>query len=467
MGTAKLDAYLEGKRNEMIEDLKTLVRIDSTKGEALPGKPFGEGPAAALDAAGALMEQYGLKVTHYDHYVVAGDFGPAPKELDILAHMDVVPVSDEWTVTKPFEPLVVDGRIYGRGTADDKGPAIAALYAVRAIRELGLPLRKGVRIILGGDEECGSSDLEYYYARESEAPCTFSPDADFPLINLEKGRLASEMYAEYEKSEALPALVSLDGGDKVNIVPAKAEAVLAGMDAAIVQEAAERIAQETGVAFTVTREGDRTVVFAKGTAAHGSLPELGKNAVVALMRLVLELPLAESAMMDAVRNLYELFPWGDTTGRALGVEMADERSGALSMNLGIVHVNETALPAVFDCRAPICADDSNLTEPLRGLLASKGMSMAAEKMVPAHYVPEDLPFVQTLLRSYEKYTGKKGKALSTGGGTYVHELERGVAFGCMSEEVDNHMHGDDEFMEIDTMVMSAKIFADAILNICG
>ena len=182
----KIDSYLDSKREEMLEDLMHLVRINSQKGEAKEGMPFGEGPAKVLAEAEALMKKYGLLTKNYENYVVTGDFSEKEKELDVLAHLDVVPVTDDWTVTKPFEPKIVDGRIYGRGTADDKGPAIAVIYALRAIKELGIPMEKSVRLILGSDEECGSGDLKYYYSIEKEAPCSFTPDADFPLINIEK-----------------------------------------------------------------------------------------------------------------------------------------------------------------------------------------------------------------------------------------------------------------------------------------
>ena len=144
------------------------------------------------------MKKYGLATRNYENYVVTGDFSEKEKALDILAHLDVVPVTEDWTVTKPFEPKIVDGKIYGRGTADDKGPAIAALYALRAIRELGIPMKKSVRLILGSDEECGSGDLEYYYAKEQEAPYTFTPDADFPLINIEKGSFHGVFSSEFK-----------------------------------------------------------------------------------------------------------------------------------------------------------------------------------------------------------------------------------------------------------------------------
>lgn len=115
----KLDAYIDSKKEEMLEDLMTLVRIDSQRGEAKTGMPFGEGPVHALEAAQGLMKKYGLATRNYENYVVTGDFSEKEKALDILAHLDVVPVTEDWTVTKPFEPKIVDGKIYGRGTADE------------------------------------------------------------------------------------------------------------------------------------------------------------------------------------------------------------------------------------------------------------------------------------------------------------------------------------------------------------
>ena len=147
--------------------------------------------------------------------------------------------------------------------------------------------------------------------------------------------------------------------------------------------------------------------------------------------------------------------------------MSDDISGALTMSLGVLRYTQEHLEGIFDCRAPLCATEENLTEIVRAALEADGIKMESGKMKPAHYVPADSPFIKILLESYERYTGIKGEPLAIGGGTYVHELERGVAFGCMTEEVDNHMHGDDEFMVIDTILMSAKLFADVIMKLCG
>ena len=470
----KLDAYIEGKREEMLRDLSALVSIPSMRGEPEEGKPYGEAPARVLDAMANLMNDYGMTVTDYEHYAVAGDYGPGEKELDILAHLDVVPVTEDWTVTKPFVPLIKDGRIYGRGTADDKGPAIAALYAVRAVREMGIPLKRSVRLICGSDEECGSSDLKYYYGIEKEAPCTFTPDADFPLINLEKARLAKSFSACPGPSSVL---ASFSGGDKVNVVPGKAEMILRAGAEDSLQERIEKLAQETadktGTAFYTERTAEGLKILVKGTAAHASSPQNGTNALTALLSFVKllleEKPFENEEPMKRLASLLSVFPHGDTTGEAAGIRMSDEISGELTQNLGILRYDgETGIIlGEFDIRAPLCADDNNLTAVIDRKLSEAGFEPEKKMLKKAHYVPADTPFVKILLESYEKYTGEKGVPLYTGGGTYVHELERGVAFGCMREGVDNHMHGDDEFMEIDTLVMSAKIFADVIVRICG
>ena len=154
----EIEAYIEAHKEEMIQDIFTLCRINSEKMPYEEGKPYGKGPAMALDAAMAMAEGYGFSVTNYDYFVGTADLNDKEKHLDILAHLDVVPAGEGWEVTQPFDPILKDGRLYGRGTADDKGPAVAALYAFRAVKELGIPLSKNARLILGTDEECGSSE---------------------------------------------------------------------------------------------------------------------------------------------------------------------------------------------------------------------------------------------------------------------------------------------------------------------
>ena len=462
----RIDEYIDSQRESMLKDLSDLVAVPSVRGEAKPGMPYGEGPAAVLEAMGKILEREGLKVTNYDNYVVTGDFGEGEKALDILAHLDVVPVSDTWTVTEPFKALVKDGRIYGRGTCDDKGPAIAALYAVKALKDLNILPEKSLRLIFGSDEECGSSDLLHYYAIEEEAPATFTPDADFPLVNIEKARLSKSFSAPAVKEEGKREVTAFRAGIKENVVPCDAVFALAGFDTDEVNAAAEKAAAGTGASFSCEEKDGEIVVKVRGQAAHASTPELGNNAITAALEMIAALNTDDTTTVSLLMGIRSCFPHGDTKGEALGVAMSDDESGALTINLGILNLEDGVLTGVFDSRAPICATDENLTKVIGKRITGIGMEIDDLPMQPAHCVPSDSDLVKNLLASYELYFHEKGTPLAIGGGTYVHDLKHGVAFGCEIPGVDTHMHGDDEYMDIDLMLKSAKIFADAILRIC-
>lgn len=464
----KIDAYIDAHRQEMIDDICELCRINSERMPAEEDMPYGPGAAECLDAALDMAEGYEFEVTDYDGYVGSIDIDSTlPRQLDILAHLDVVPAGEGWEVTEPFRPVEKGGRLYGRGTADDKGPAVAALYAMRAVKELGIPLKKNVRLILGTDEECGSSDIEHYYAVEKEAPMTFSPDAEYPVINVEKGRFPGHFTARFEACGDLPRLLEISAGTKINVVPGKASAKTEGLDAKLLAEAAKRAEQESGVHFVLEQDGSICRITAEGTGAHASTPEEGNNAITALLALLASLPFAGCPQIEAVRALARLYPHGDVHGSALGVDMEDEVSGRITLALSMLKVTPEELDGEFDGRIPVCGNDENVLGVVREKLCACGMTLHNETMTPPHQVPGDSPFVKTLLGVYEQYTGKKGECLAIGGGTYVHHLQNGVAFGASMPGTDNRMHGADEFAVIDELLISAKMFAQVIVELCG
>ena len=462
----KIEAYIDSHRQEMLDDICKLCRINSEKMPYEEGKPYGAGAFDALNAALSMAEEYGFSIRNYDNYVGTVDLNDKEHQLDILAHLDVVPAGEGWTVTEPFNPVEKDGKLFGRGTADDKGPAVAALYALRAIKELGIPVNKNVRLILGTDEECGSSDIAHYYAVEKEAPMTFSPDAEFPVTNTEKGSLAGHFTAEFKASEALPKLVSVTAGIKVNVVPGKANAVVKGIDRAVLDQACQEITKSTGVAFEIDTEEDETKILAVGEGAHAAHPHDGNNALTALLTMLTKLPFAACEQIDAIHKLVKLIPHGDTKGKALGIAMADELSGDLTLAFSLLKVDAVSLDGTFDSRCPICANEENVLHVVKAKMAENGFTLLNDKMKEPHHVDGDSHFVQTLLRVYEDYTGLKGECQSTGGGTYVHHLKNGVAFGAAMPGTDNRMHGADEFAVIDELLISAKIFAQVIADLC-
>lgn len=465
----QIEEYFEKNKEQILNDICDQIRIKSDRGEAKENMPYGEGPAKALEAALKLAESMGFKTKNYDNYVGTVDFSDKEKGLDILAHLDVVPAGDEWTVTQPYEPVIKDGKIYGRGSSDDKGPAIVALYALKAVKDMNIPLSKNVRLILGTDEECGSSDIEHYYAVEKEAPMTFSPDAEFPLINIEKGRLAAEFTSEYTEDKALPRVIRVNGGVKANVVPDKASAEVEGFTLDVLSDLCKKAEEKTGVRFSVTEDGSVITINAKGKGAHASTPENGDNAITAIIELLTSMPCAKSEGFERLCAVNKLFPHNDHIGAGCGVNMSDELSGSLSMAFTIFEYNTTSLKGTFDSRSPICANDENLTEALRKNMADVKIVLGTEesdKLNPAHHVSSDSDLVRTLLKCYEDYSGQKGECLAIGGGTYVHHLENGVAFGCSMPGTDNNMHGNDEFAVIDELMLSGKIFTQAIIDLC-
>ena len=527
--------YIDEHEEEMLSDLMALIRINSEKAAPESDKPYGVGAYDALMAAKSLCEHYGFTTKVYDNRVVSADMTQYAPQLDILAHMDVVPAGDGWTVCAPYTPVIRDGAIYGRGSSDDKGPAIAALYAMRAVRELGIPLSRNCRLILGSDEETGSSDIEHYYSLENEAPMTFSPDAEFPVINVEKGRLsgkvrwrnpAADAYKAHQGvaaaaamaeegkeasrqartdkvesetvgsetvepktekaeigSEAKTAgkavrsadcvraaevgvrLISCASGHTINIVPDKAEAVLAGIGEKELAKIVQMVKDETGAEFTYEiKEG--LSIF--GTGAHASTPEKGTNALTLMLAVLAKLPFADKGFGETLAKLAALFPYGDHDGAAIGAACEDNIAGKTTVSPDILTADENEIVLKFDARTCIKAEepDTDSAASIRNRVEQEGFEFEYG-FVHAHAVDGDSEFIRTLLSCYETVTGRPGACMAVGGGTYVHELKNGVAFGAVGETTDTHMHGADEFMLISELKDAAVIYALAIARLCS
>ena len=464
----KINAYFDdpARRAQLVEAISRLVRIRSVREEAQPGMPFGPGPAAALAEGLRLAEEMGFSVKNYDNYVGAVDLNDKETQLHILCHLDVVGEGTGWTVTEPYEPIEVDGMLYGRGTDDDKGPVAAVLLAMQAVKDLGVPMKKNVRLLLGTDEESGSEDIAYYYSREPYAPCTFSPDGEFPVINLEKGSYKPVFTKAWETETATPRVTELHGGFRINVLPPEACCVIAGLSAEAARPYCDKAEAETGAEYLLAEAGEELRILCKGKGAHASTPEEGNNAITALLHLLRTLPLAKVGSTAALHALSALFPHGDSAGKALGIAQADQLSGPLTLAFSLLEVSPTGLSGQFDSRVPVCASEENCKAVTEAAFAKFGFTAEGDMQAP-HHTPADTPLVKTLLRCYEQYTGNKGECLAIGGGTYVHEIPGGVAFGCAMPGFNGNMHGPDEHTCIADQLTAAKIFTQAILDLCG
>ena len=458
----KINAYFEEHRQEILDDIMTLCRIRSVREEAQENMPFGPGPKAALDAAIEMSEKMGFKVRNFDNYVATVDINDKESQLAILAHLDVVHEGKGWTVCKPYEPVVKGDRIYGRGTADDKGPAVVSLWALKAIKDLGIELSKNARIILGTAEETGSQDLAYYCQKEAYPPMSFSPDSSFPVTNIEKGGFGPTLTANFKECKALPRVLEIKGGTAGNIVCQECYFVIEGM----AKEEALKYLTIEDVKFTVSEENGLVRVDVVGQSAHASTPHLGVNSITASLAVLSKMPMAESKGFSVIKGLSALIPHGDYLGAALGVKQEDELSGPLTLNLGILEYTTTGLTGKIDSRTPICANEDNMSKIVNAKMNEIGIELNTTTMRKPHHTPAESEFIKVLNGAYEEYTGNEGYCVAIGGGTYVHNIEGGVAFGCSMPGTENNMHGPDESAVIEELMVSGKMFADIIVRLC-
>ena len=454
----EIDQFIDKSKESFLRDLRQLIQIPSFRTQGEEGTPYGKECARVLDAALAIAKDKGFCVKNYEGYMGTVDFFKKEPELGILCHLDVVPAGEGWSVD-PYDLTVQGDTILGRGVIDDKGPAVAALYAMYAILKLGIPLKRGVRLYLGCDEENGSSDLAYFRRQEEMPPMVFTPDAEYPLINVEKGMLRIRIAAEADKR----VIQQVSGGRTINAVPAKAQAVLEGIAA----QEVERTAQQRGIHCDVQEEKGTLTVTAHGKSAHASTPELGENALCVLLELLSMLPSVTGEEKKLLRALTELFPRGETNGKGAGLAMKDDVSGALTLVFSVMDWKDGGLSATMDIRFPADKTKAQVIAALRQRLDQFGISISDVMGQEPHQVSADSEFVQTLLKVYQEKTGKEGYCRAIGGGTYVHEIPGGVAFGAMFEGEENNMHGADECASIQNLLLNAKIFAHAILELCG
>lgn len=463
----KIDAWFDQHADELIKDVGKLVAVKSIRGEALPGKPYGEGPAAALQAASAILKEKGFDAQNFENHVITADLNGQAPLLGVLAHLDTVGVGEGWK-TDPFTAKTVDGLLYGRGVIDNKGPAVAAIYALKAVSEIAPALEKGCRLIIGSAEETGHDDLIHYSKSNKMPPNVFTPDASYPVVNLEKGRFVPTFGTTWTESKTMPRVVSIKGGESTNVVPNYAEAVVEGeLPLAYIQALCVVLSSKTGALMSAARYHDGIKITSSGKAAHAMMPAEGINAQTTLLSVLAELPLAESACRTSINALNKLLPFGDTSGKALGITMQDDISGELTLNFGVLSLDLNGFTADFDCRSPKCATGENLDDIAIKALKDAGFTVSDVNKTACHHTPEDSVFVQTLLKIYETYTGKKGECLALGGQTYVHDIDGGVAFGPAFPGVDNRLHGANEFIAVSDLILSAKMYTQIIIDMCS
>ena len=453
---AKLNAIIESMHDEMIDTLQKWIRVPSVKGEAAPGAPFGKEVRSMLDMALADCEQMGFKTQNFDGYIAHADLGEGSDEdaLAILAHLDVVPEGDGWKYP-PYGAVIENGRMYGRGTSDDKGPAVAALYAMKAVKDAGIPLRHKVRLILGCDEESGWEDIAHYNKVATMPRMGFSPDASYPIINIEKGICRLELHGVLS-NEGLQ-VIAFNNGERPNVIPGRASALVAG-DAATVAQA-EAADKKLDIPAEVQLTDKGVSITLTGISGHAAYPETARNANGEMLLLLREL-----GVQGDLRLLADKIGL-DYKGEGLEISVSDGISGYLTCNLGIIRAGEGGVYATLDIRYPVMTNPDMIIKNVSASLP--GMRVDAMEVKEPHHVPAGSELVQKLLDAYHEVTGYERKCLYTGGGTYARSLQEGVAFGASFPQDEDLAHQANEYADIEGLYKNIKIFALAIVKLAG
>lgn len=406
--------------NEMIEALQKLVSFQSIAKDEGPEYPYGKEVCGAKEYVLELAKSFGMRAEDVPGKYAYIEIGEGPRLIGILSHLDVVPAGDGWT-QDPFGGEIVDGKIYGRGTTDDKGPTIAVLYAMKALKEkTTLPAR--IRLILGQTEENGEwRDIEAYTDAEEIPECGFTPDGDFPAIQNELGAMVFRV--QMPQSGFLQG----EGGTAPNMVPARA-----------------RVKTEFG-----TYE-------ASGKACHGCAPWLGLNGISELVEKVYQAE-PENRFLRMYADLIGKTIYGEKLGIA-----AEDESGKLTLNVGLFEVRDETATLMVDIRYPAKKNPDEISGSLVRQFSSYGASCECVYHVRPLYTPSDSPVLGALLSAYREVTGDDSRPISIGGGTYAKAMPNMVAFGPNFPGHENREHMEDEYILVEDFLKLEEIYERAL-----
>lgn len=456
--------------NQMIDDLKGLLSIESVRDDSKASEdaPVGPGPRQALDYMYELAERDGFSTHDVDHIAGRIEAGQGEDVLGILCHVDVVPAGDGWD-SDPFDPVVTDDAIIARGTLDDKGPTIAAYYAVKILNDMNVDWKKRIHMIIGTDEESDWKCTDRYFQTEEMPTLGFAPDAEFPAIHGEKGITTFDLIQDQineEVDEPDYELLNFESGQRYNMVPDHAEArVLVKENMTYVIQNFEYFVEQNELQGESTVDSGILILTVEGKAVHGMDPSLGVNAGLYLLKFLSSLNLDKSAKDFVEFNNRYLFD--SHFGEKMGMKFHTDVMGDVTTNIGIIkYDNKEAGRYGVNLRYPQGFEFEEAVERFTNEIKDIGFSLELGKVQKPHYVDKDDPFVEKLVKAYRNQTGDMTEPYTIGGGTYARNLDKGVAFGAMFEDTEDLMHQKNEYMTKKQLINATSIYLEAIYALC-
>ncbi len=443
---------IEALTPEMLEKLARLVRYNSIKGEAKDDMPFGEETAKCLKEALQICEEMGFETKNVDNYCGYAQMGEGKDIIGIIAHLDIVPAGDDWS-TDPFEMTIKGDTVYGRGVSDDKGAAIASLYAMKLIKDSGIKLNKRIRLLMGCNEETGSACMQYYNKHEEPITLGFTPDGEFPGIHGEKG--GCSMLASSKNTR----IIAMNGGFVSNAVCNRCTTVVPAKDVNI-DKLKEALSKTALLEYSVNENNGEVTIDARGVAAHASTPLLGVNAAGCTMQA-----LADCGFEDDFVKFYNSHIGTKCNGEGINLNISDDY-GVLTFNNGIVKTENGKITCTIDIRVPVTFTEKDVRERTAGHLEDENGKIEILHVGNPLFYPVDSPLVSKLYNAYVQVTGDTvNKPSVIGGGTYAKYIPNSIAFGCEFPGNESHIHDADERLKITDLQKQVEIYVQAIRNL--
>ena len=470
----RIDSYKDDMLQALAESVsKPSVKADPVKtkdGELLP---FGQGVHESLISMLGKGRELGFDTYNDDNYAGHIEWkseNGGDEYFGIIGHLDVVPVDNGWA-TDPFVMTDKgDGFVYGRGTSDDKGPVVACLYALKALKDEGMKPKMNIRLVLGLDEETGSISAEHYTEHCGHPALGFTPDADFPLVNGEMGILVFELARKFSSKPGKDdlRLTKLEGGTAHNAVPAYAKAVITGSKKQydLIADRAKLFCEESGYRLKVKKQGSSLVAEAFGTAAHGAHPDLGLNAVSILMSFLGNICFSSEDLNEFIAFYNEKIGF-NLHGEQIGCFFEDGPSGPLIFNVGVANINEDIASVAVNIRYPVSFTDRQVLEGIEKVLEGSPVGIVTRMVQEPLYKDLNDPMVVAYMNAYIDETGySDAQPMTIGGGTYAKMFNNILAYGAAFPEDENTMHQADEKFSVESFMKMTRVYARAIESLC-
>ncbi|MFN2362879.1 MAG: dipeptidase PepV [Halarsenatibacteraceae bacterium] len=471
MSKEEIRELCKNYQNDIIDSLRDILQYNSIQADPKPGQPFGEEVDKCLNKTLEIAESLGFKTGNIDGYAGYAEIGEGEEMFGILCHLDIVPAGDDWSYP-PFAGKIDDNKIYGRGTLDNKGPAIASLYAMKVIQDLDIKLNKRVRLIFGCNEESGWAGIDYYKKHAEMPEIAFSPDAEFPVIHAEKGILIFNLNKDLEaepESDLEPGRVtvkSITGGNAPNMVPDRARAIVEG-EFDYLSTQLEKYNNSWDGELQLTKTDKGLELEARGISAHGSMPQDGVNAVSHLINFLVEIDITPDEKAEFLKQYSELIGL-NYFGENIGCQDSDEVSGPLVFNVGQIQLDDEQAKVVVNIRYPVQSNAAEVFSGIEARLESTGWTIEKGEHKEPLFVEKDSELVKSLMEIYQEETGDYEAApIAIGGGTYARAVEKAVAFGPLFPGQPELAHQKDEYIGVDDLIKNTVIYAKAIAALAG